>query len=175
MYLLCKSLIFFTLKSRLLSPKQQEENDAAVYAADSAFAAIHDILNHKTPSECKDEDLIDLTQSINNAIIGHGNDMEVSAVDNDEGKAQSNPFMTAKQALIKNIGNNRNNSNSSSSSSSSGYNPSMQARKLLGAKRRFVDPKSNGNDASHSNYRDEGRDINTEFRYHIGCLEIINS
>lgn len=80
-------------------------------------------------------------------------------LDDSKSASSSNPFMTAKQALARNI-NQR--ATSQQSSGSSSYNPAAQARKMLGAKRRFVDPK--GTSESPAGYRDEGRDINTEFR-----------
>lgn len=82
----------------------------------------------------------------------------------DEQQKPSNPFMTAKQALAKNIGQRTLGGQSSSTSNhtnNSSYNPAMQARKLLGAKRRFTDQQKPN---ESSGYRDEGRDINTEFR-----------
>ena len=141
---------------------------STINLADSALAAIHEKSkgngNDSSNSNSSiDDEVISLTQSINNAIINASN-----SNGNDNVQVVENPFMTAKQALAKNIGqrslgqshsnananaNNPNNNNNS-------YNPAVQARKLLGAKRRMVDPKSN----ESGGYRDEGRDINTEFR-----------
>lgn len=133
--------------------------------ADSALAAIHEISkgsNH-TNNTGDSDDLICLTQSICNTLITKSESNEnihhMEIVEDDQKPA--NPFMTAKQALAKNIGQRALGQPSNNTTSS--YNPSMQARKLLGAKRRFVDPKSNETDGN-SGYRDEGRDINTEFK-----------
>jgi hypothetical protein len=144
-----------------------ESIQKTVDLADSALAAIHEISkgSNITNINGDSDDLTCITQSICNNLISKSDSNEnisMEVVEDDQ--KPINPFMTAKQALTKNIGqrslgqsfNNNCNNNSS-------YNPSLQARKLLGAKRRFVDPKSNDT-GGNSIYRDEGRDINTEFR-----------
>jgi hypothetical protein len=144
-----------------------ESIQKTVDLADSALAAIHEISkgSNITNINGDSDDLTCITQSICNTLISKSDSNEnisMEVVEDDQ--KPINPFMTAKQALTKNIGqrslgqsfNNNCNNNSS-------YNPSLQARKLLGAKRRFVDPKSNDT-GGNSIYRDEGRDINTEFR-----------
>jgi len=113
----------------------------------------------------ENEDLITLAQSIDSASINAcGSSEGISLLDDSKPANSNNPFMTAKQALARN--NNQKAGNGTPQSSSSGlssHNPAAQARKMLGAKRRFVDPKST-NEPPPSGYRDEGRDINTEFR-----------
>ena len=140
------------------------------------MAAIHNNFkgnNSNINNYNHDDDIICLTQSINNTILnsrnnGSDENIHISTGNNDIQIHESNPFMTAKQALARNINNKQlghsSNIGNTGNSNASSYNSSMQARKLLGAKRRFVDPKSNGANES-DNYRDEGRDINTEFRY----------
>lgn len=133
--------------------------------ADSALAAIHEISKGTGNNTGDSDDVICLTQSICNTLISKSelneniHHMEIV----EDNQKPANPFMTAKQALAKNIGQRALGHQSSNNSTTSSYNPSMQARKLLGAKRRFVDPKSNETDGN-SGYRDEGRDINTEFK-----------
>lgn len=133
--------------------------------ADSALAAIHEISKGTGNNTGDSDDVICLTQSICNTLISKSelneniHHMEIV----EDNQKPANPFMTAKQALAKNIGQRALGQQSSNNSTTSSYNPSMQARKLLGAKRRFVDPKSNETDGN-SGYRDEGRDINTEFK-----------
>ena len=144
-----------------------ESIQKTVDTADSALVAIHEIIKGSNTNNAGDsDDLIYLTQSICNTLISKSDSNEnihMEIAEEDEQKP-ANPFMTAKQALVKNIGQRAlgQSSNNSNMSTNSSYNPSMQARKLLGAKRRFVDPKSNES-CGNSGYRDEGRDINTEF------------
>ena len=144
-----------------------ESIQKTVDTADSALVAIHEIIKGSNTNNAGDsDDLIYLTQSICNTLISKSDSNEnihMEIAEEDEQKP-ANPFMTAKQALVKNIGQRAlgQSSNNSNMSTNSSYNPSMQARKLLGAKRRFVDPKSNES-SGNSGYRDEGRDINTEF------------
>lgn len=100
-------------------------------------------------SRSNDEELIDLTQSI----------MISESIEDDFNPKPQNQFQTAKQLSIKNSYQ-KSNTSSTTSTSNNCYNPALQARKLLGSKRRFNEPKGN----NESGYRDEGRDINTEFR-----------
>ena len=116
-----------------------------------------------TANNSDNDDLIELANSIDNTSINtvNGSNETISLLD--DAKPANNPFMTAKQALVRNA--NQKQQQQYNGSSSSSYNPAAQARKMLGAKRRFVDPKSiAGNEAQGGGYRDEGRDINTEFR-----------
>lgn len=140
-----------------------ESVQKTVDMADSALAAIHEITKGSSNSCGDSDDIICLTQSICNTLITKSDSNEnihMEIVEDDQKPA--NPFMTAKQALAKNIGQ-RALGQSNANSHNNSYNPAMQARKLLGAKRRFVDPKANES-GGNSGYRDEGRDINTEFR-----------
>lgn len=117
--------------------------------ADSVLAGIQN-----TSSNNSEDQIGTLTQSICDTLISASSSNENI---NEDYRAQ-NSFLTAKQALIRNM--NQKGTGNGMGQSSSGYNPANQARKLLGAKRRFNDPKG----SNESNYRDEGRDINTEFR-----------
>lgn len=143
-----------------------ESIQKTVDLANSALAAIHEITSSKNNSSGDSDDLICLTQSICNTLISKSDssdNVNMEIVEDDQQKP-SNPFMTAKQALAKNVGQRTlggTASNYNSNNNNNSYNPSMQARKLLGAKRRFTDQKPN----ESNGYRDEGRDINTEFRY----------
>lgn len=128
-----------------------------VALADKALASISKSFNDDG------EDLISLARSIDNTCItANGSNENIRMLDESKSLNTNNPFMTAKQALSR-IANQKSTSQQQNFGSSNSYNPSMQARKLLGAKRRFVDPK-NSNETSSVGYRDEGRDINTEFR-----------
>lgn len=116
-----------------------------------------------TSNYSDNDDLIELANSIDNTSINtvnNGSNESISLLD--DAKPSNNPFMTAKQALVRNA--NQKQQQQYNGSSSSSYNPAAQARKMLGAKRRFVDPKSSAGNEAQGGYRDEGRDINTEFR-----------
>ena len=111
----------------------------------------------------ENDDLISLAHSIDNTSINvNGSSESISLLDDNKPTNSNNPFMTAKQALARNTNQTQKSGNTPQYTGSNSYNPAAQARKMLGAKRRFVDPKS-GNETS-GGYRDEGRDINTEFR-----------
>ena len=128
--------------------------------ADTVLASIR-----KGGNEVNNEgdDLISLANSIDNTSINaNGSNESISLLDDSKPINSNNPFMTAKQALARNINQKSGNNAPQSSAGPSSYNPAAQARKMLGAKRRFVDPKSSNEQTG--GYRDEGRDINTEFR-----------
>jgi len=123
--------------------------------ADSIFAAINEeYCNSSGGSEAAD--VSDLTQAVRDANLARNHE------------SNSNPFMTARQALSKNLASGKVGNSSAGASnasvSNSGYNPSAQARKLLGAKRRCFE--STRNESALSTYKDEGRDISTEFSYY---------
>lgn len=129
-----------------------ESVQKTVELADNALEAIHEIT--KGPSgNAENDDLSHLTQSIVNTIIGGSNENIGLGMEGIEEETKStNQFKTAAELHYSNINQKQNNS---------GYNSAGSSRKLLGAKRRAFDRKSN---ESGGGYRDEGRDINTEFR-----------
>lgn len=129
-----------------------ESVQKSVNLADSVLAAIQ-----LKPGNNNDEDLVGgLTQSICNTLISASSSTENISEVTEELKPQ-NQFQTARQLSLKNQAQKIH--GSAGTGTQSGYNPASQARKLLGAKRRFNDPPKES-----SGYRDEGRDINTEFR-----------
>ncbi len=135
-----------TQLAELLSP----ETDTAVASADSAFAQMHEeflkSIGKGQEMDC-DDDVTDLTQK----VVAHSMTQPCN----------TGNFMTAKQALVKNS-NNRT-ASPATQTAGSGYNPTAQMRRLgLGNKR----PRPALEQPQPTDYRgDEGRDINTEFRY----------
>lgn len=134
---------------------------------DSALADLHEEYQRATGAMDCDEVVPTRNESLTSncgSFSSNNNGYTVNVATNN---ANANPFMTAKQALGKNIGNrptastnNNYNNNYNSNASGTGYNPAVQTRRLLGGKRPLP------NDAAQNKtYRDEGRDINTEFRY----------
>lgn len=120
---------------------------------DSALAAIQQKHGNNTN---EDDAIGGLTQSICNTLISAHSSCENMPESTEDFMANlkaQNQFQTAKQLNMKNLAQ----KNNSSTNTNNSYNPAVQARKILGAKRRFPEtPKEPG-------YRDEGRDINTEF------------
>lgn len=131
-----------------------ESVQKTVDLADNALAAIYEITKRPS-SNAETDDLSCLTQSICNTILSGSNE-NIAMEDIEEDHQPQKPisqFKTAAELLHSNMNQKQNNN--------SGYNSSGTARKLLGAKRRAFDRKPN---ESGGGYRDEGRDINTEFR-----------
>lgn len=147
-----------TKLAELLDP--ESANVAASF--DSALADLHEEYQRATGAMDCDEVLSTRNETAIHNVGGSFNN-GYSINSNNSNSNNVNPFMTAKQALGKNIGGNRpaasNNNNYNSSASATGYNPGAQVRRLLGGKR------PHPNDTTlNKPYRDEGRDINTEFR-----------
>lgn len=129
--------------------------------ADSALAAIQQKPRNNNINE--DDVMGGLTQSICDTLISGGasdscENMPETTEDFMANLKTQNQFQTAKQLNMKNQAQ-KNNNPQSTSSSSNAYNPALQARKILGAKRRFPETAT----PKEPVYRDEGRDINTEF------------
>lgn len=154
----------------------------AVSGADELLASIHEeYVRSRGPTESPD-DVGSLARSVRDASLvrsgftdpsGPGHSISTNSTVNSTTAAPppaGNPFVTARQALVKNAANRPSaagaHSHSSTPTGGSGYNPAVQARRLLGGKRRFADPKP----SEPAPYRDEGRDINTEFRYTFPVL-----
>ena len=128
--------------------------------ADSILADIQQTSQKGGNSTENDEDIIG---SICNNLKSTLSSVENIPPEATEDLRVQNQFQTAKQLSMMNAAAQRstNSSYNTSAQSSNSYNPALQARKLLGAKRRFNDPQPK---ESSSGYRDEGRDINTEFK-----------
>ncbi len=136
-----------------------ESVQRTVDLADSILADIQQT-NQKSGKSAENDD--DIIGSICNNLKSTLNSVENIPPEATEDLRGQNQFQTAKQLSMMNAAAQRstNNTNTNAQSSNS-YNPALQARKLLGAKRRFNDPQPK---ESSSGYRDEGRDINTEFK-----------